>query len=617
MKKIFLIGFVFFLVTGTWSCKKGFLDQVPQDRTTIEQVFAHKNTVDNYLANVYSYVRDEASQRYIDNDNNPQNNHTGGPWTGATDEAEYDWGFVFSNYMNVGAWGPTDGTVNNFWKNYYAGIRSATYFMAHVGECKEITNQANGAQLLARYIGEARALRAFYYYNLIKIYGPVSIIGDDVIAPDAALSDVQLARAPYDSCVTYIAGEFDKAAAALSDNQFSLGTSGSDNGRMTKSVVMAYKEEMLLIAASPLYNGNIDYASLKNTDGTQLINQQQDPAKWTAAATAAKAFIDAYVPGTYDLFKENDGSGNLDPYASCRDVMYSDWNKEWIFAKVGADPGTRQYEGTPYHSGADGSIRGSGGLGVTQEMVDAYFMDNGLSITDPGSGYSENGFSTADGKYTKAGTYNMWVNREPRFYVDVTYNGREWLNTTTSSGIVTTETFYNGNSGKRVGGNDYSPTGYIIRKNITQSYANNNRAWVLFRLAKIYLDYVEALNESSPGNPDILKYLNLIRQRAGVPDIEGGLAQDQMRTAIRKERRVELAFENARYFDTRRWKIAEQTDGGPFYGMNINAGNSVNDPSFYVRTVFENRVFQKKHYLWPIPQQEINVDKNLVQNPGW
>src|ERR1700712_2610324 len=198
MKRIFSIGIIFLLIIGAWSCKKGYLDQVPQDRVTIDQVFAHKNTVDNFLANVYSYIRDESSQRYIDGDNDPQHNHSGGPWTGATDEAEYDWGFVFSNYMNVGAWGPTDGTVNNFWRNYYTGIRSATYFMQHVGECKEITNQANGAQLLARYIGEARALRAYYYYSLLKVFGPVVIIGDDAIAPDASLGDVQLARSPSD-----------------------------------------------------------------------------------------------------------------------------------------------------------------------------------------------------------------------------------------------------------------------------------------------------------------------------------------------------------------------------------------------------------------------------------
>ena len=190
MKQLIAIGLFFTLLITAMSCSKNYLDQVPQDRTTIEQVFAHKSTVDNYLANVYSYIRDEASQRYIGGST------SGGPWTGGTDEAEYDWSFVFSNYMNVGSWGPTSGVVNDFWQGYYTGIRSATYFMQHVGECKEITDQPNGAQLLARYMGEARALRAYYYYNLLKLFGPIPIIGDDIIAPDAPLGDVQLARKP-------------------------------------------------------------------------------------------------------------------------------------------------------------------------------------------------------------------------------------------------------------------------------------------------------------------------------------------------------------------------------------------------------------------------------------
>jgi hypothetical protein len=212
----------------------------------------------------------------------------------------------------------------------------------------------------------------------------------------------------------------------------------------------------------------------------------------------------------------------------------------------------------------------------------------------------------------------MYCNREPRFYVGITYNGSTWLNTSSSSGTITTQFYYTGNSGKQVGGNDYCPTGFCVRKNCAiGDWRVGNRAWLLLRLANIYLDYAEALNESSPGNSDIAKYVNLIRERAGVPDLPAGLSQDQMRTAIRAERRVELAFEDVRYFDTRRWKIAEQTDGGPLHGMNINSGTSLTDLSFYKRTVFETRVFQKKHYLWPIPQQELNIDKNLVQNTGW
>ena len=135
----------------------------------------------------------------------------------------------------------------------------------------------------------------------------------------------------------------------------------------------------------------------------------------------------------------------------------------------------------------------------------------------------------------------------------------------------------------------------------------------MFRYAEVLLNYAEALNEYDPGNTDIVKYLNLVRARAGLPGVASGLSQAEMRDRIRHERRVELCGERLRYYDTRRWLIAEQTDGGPFYGMNVDGDGN----AFYNRVVFENRIFRKEFYLFPIPQSEINKDKNIVQNPGW
>lgn len=216
----------------------------------------------------------------------------------------------------------------------------------------------------------------------------------------------------------------------------------------------------------------------------------------------------------------------------------------------------------------------------------------------------------------------MYVNREPRFYASITYNGCDWF----SNGCANStkiQMYYNGNSGKKSNTDDYSRTGYLIRKGVHPNSTSCSSKWVqtigiLCRLGEIYLNYAEALNEYSPGNPDILKYVNEIRSRAGIPVLPAGLSQSEMRDRIRHERRIELAFEIHRYFDTRRWKIAEQTDGGDFYGMNINGGaGGFNDATFYQRTVFETRVFQKKHYLFPIPRTEIDKDRRLVQNPGW
>jgi hypothetical protein len=171
------------------------------------------------------------------------------------------------------------------------------------------------------------------------------------------------------------------------------------------------------------------------------------------------------------------------------------------------------------------------------------------------------------------------VGREPRFYVGVTYDSSYWLYQDNGYAPIVTSFEYSGNSGRSQSTSDVSPTGYVARKNVAAN--DDNRGALLLRLANIYLDYAEALNESDPSNPDILTYLNQIRQRAGVPQYGTGTnalpvpsTQDSMRIAIRNERRVELAFENVRYFDTRRWKIAPQTDAGPFYGMNMYTDGS-------------------------------------------
>jgi hypothetical protein len=235
-------------------------------------------------------------------------------------------------------------------------------------------------------------------------------------------------------------------------------------------------------------------------------------------------------------------------------------------------------------------------------------------------------WQTASGtSYYDVGTSNMYINREPRFYVAITFNGSKWINPSAVRGTETIQLYNGGNSGKYTGRN-WSRTGYCVRKKVNPSSTVNpeviaERTEVLIRLGEIYLNYAEALNEYDPGNPDILIYLNMIRERAGIPQYGVGTTplpvpanQEEMREAIRKERRVELAFEIHRYFDTRRWKIAQQTDGGPFYGMNTEATNTA---GFTVRTVFETRQFLPKHYLWNITQDELNRNPNLVGNPGW
>ena len=220
----------------------------------------------------------------------------------------------------------------------------------------------------------------------------------------------------------------------------------------------------------------------------------------------------------------------------------------------------------------------------------------------------------------------MYVNREPRFYASIIYNGADWIYEEDGKPKQTVELYFNGNCGKN-GSHDHSATGYLTCKNISPNsdlinWTGVTRSNVMIRLAEIYLNYAECLNEAEntqAARNEAARYVNAIRYRAGIPDLTSTQtdSQSSMREAIRAERRVELAFENFRAWDTRRWKIAEQADGTPLMGMNVDKGENLQDISFYERTVIEKRVFPQKFYLWPIPDDEIIRNNACVQNPGW
>jgi hypothetical protein len=197
MKKITII-LTILLSALLNSCTKDFLDQVPDDKLTLEETFSHQSTVENFLANVYSYIPDENRQRFVGSGNS-------GPWTAGSDEAEYVWSFVQSQNINAGAWDASSDLSSNKWANYYRGIRSAGVFISNVDNCQDC-KQA----LITRFKAEARALRAIYYFNLVKIFGPVVLI-DGVIPPDASFDQVQLPRNTLDECIDFVVNELTAA----------------------------------------------------------------------------------------------------------------------------------------------------------------------------------------------------------------------------------------------------------------------------------------------------------------------------------------------------------------------------------------------------------------------
>jgi len=609
MKKISILLTLFMLITAS-SCKK-YLQPLLDDQLTLDQVFQDRNQSDMYLATIYDYMPDNLFILFTNCDD---------PMVFASDDGKIQFTTTEAAKLTAGNWSPSDQPISYYWTRFYQGIRAASIYIDKIP-----SNTQYSASEIPNLVAQARALRAYYYFALMKLYGPVIIL-PDYISTSVSASDLQLKRNTYDECVNYIVSELDAAAPNLPVTT----PVTNDVGHVTSIFALALKERVLLYAASPLNNGNPDYAGFVNSDGQPLFNTTYDAAKWKKASDAGKALITLARANGLNLYRENT-AGVYDPRKSYSNVFAIRYNSEIIFSRPPTSNsaqsiGIEQYS-TPRQ------FNGLNSASVTQELVDAFRTTNGKTIDDPTSGYVETGFSAAADASTAAGTWNMYRNREPRFYDIVTFNNSQWraYGTTVNTKV---EYFNKGKSGKSGAGTSFSVTGYTLRKYLGVSsddpltvgttidvknnkYSTTKNA-IVFRLGEFYLDYAEALNESSPGDPDILTYLNLIRDRGGIPVLTGVFSQDVMRTLIRQERRVELAFEGGhRYFDTRRWKIATTTLGGPKTGMNVDAGATATDPAFYTRTTFETRIFTNKYYLWPIPSGEIYKDINLVQNPGW
>lgn len=577
--KIIYIGFLLTLFSGC----SDFLNQVPNDRQTMEEVFLKKQPAEQYLANVYSYVPDESDVA------------AGSPWTTNVDEIEVSWARYLGYRLNIGNWTAADAPYAK-WGDYYKGIRSATYFMKHIDGDIEIL-KLDGPQLIDQYKAEAQFLRAYYYFLLMRQYGPVVLLGNDELPVDASVTDIQIQRSPFDSCVSYVVKELDAAATHLPIvPQFE-----KDNGRITLGAVLALKSRLLLYAASPEYNGNTAFANFKNQDGTILINQVYDKEKWRKAADAAKAVIDLNI---YQLYKDASG----DPIKSYRNALLVPWNSECIFVRK-----SNTLNGFDVNS----TLRSAGGwdgIAPTQEIVDAYFMVDGKSIVESPL-YTESGFTQ--------GVSNMYKNREPRFYASILYNGARYKGGSITQDSITVDLTYNGKDGKASGGEDYSHTGYLIFKNVAPetnrlTNTNKSRPYVIFRLGEIYLNYAEALAEYGGADIEASKYLNFIRERAGIPQYGNGVnplpavSGLDLVAKIHAERRVELAFEGHRWFDIRRWKEASLALGD-MHGMNVNK----NGNEFYKRTFVSNHLWKDAYNWWPISQYEMDRSTKVVQNPGW
>ena len=596
-----------------------YLDQVPEDELTLEMVFNDKTRTEDWLAGIYAGIADP----YWDYMNKAGYDTLGDDMTLPTAWTTFDWTVL---HMVAGNWSPATEWKMYYWSELPKYIRSAYIFLDHV---KPLPQDGVTASEVALMKNEARFMIAYYYWLLIETYGPIPF-SPGLVDAGASNEELLIGQTPFYTIVDWIDKELTEAAKGLP----AYYTNNNKFGRATSVMCHAVRARMLLFAASDLVNGNPDYAGHVNKKGEALFSTQHDPSKWTKAAEACRELIELAEGNGYRLYTELTADGKIDPFLSYQNMMFTRWtdgNKEILFARPGGcNIWDYEKHATPRGSG------GNGGLGVSQSLVDAFFMKNGLPIDDSASGYSDVGYSTASdrrntewiegsptetpGEITTAGTYNMYCNREARFYVTVLYNDA-WFRESNRR----TE-FHNPDMD---GGGYNSPqAGYLLRKKVHPDHneLNDNyiyRPGILDRLGEAYLNYAEALNECDPGNADILVYLNKIRERAGIPTYGSGPdqiavdASDQiaMRKLIRMERRVELCVEGVRYNDLRRWKEAGNVLNEPVYGMNVNA--TTRDGYFRRTQLDYKHVYRKAFYFMPVPSWEMDKNPNLVQNPYW
>lgn len=621
-----------------------YLDNAPDDILTEEMVFNSKNRTEEWLANIYNGIPDPYTPMMRNYDAYADDFSPSQDW-----RAFADWDCIDKI---LGNWNPQSNWNGNFWGDLPIRIREAYKFIENV---KALPDQYLYQEEVDNMKAEARFLIAYYYYLLVNTYGaiPLQTWLTDV---NGSMEEVLIGQTPYDDVIDWIDGELKAVAEILppfySEDRY--------YGRATSVMALAVRARMLLFAASPLVNGNPDpdYAAFTNDKGEHIFNSTYDASKWDRAVSACRELITLCERNGYELYKEYNSDGSIDPFMSYSNMCYVEFNqgnKEILFARPSCSVDLYSQHAVPRGS------NGQGGLGVTQELVDAFFMANGLPailgynpdgspIINPESGYSEQGFSTTDDiRATKwiegdasakktnmnnivvpKNTFNMYVNREPRFYVSVLFNEAYYRQSDRK-----VDFFYLGVDGRPETGSlwDAPQTGYLLRKRVhpetnVLNYVMPYRPGILFRLAEAYLNYAEALNESQPGHPDIVKYLNLVRERAGIPQYGSGTGmipvpqgQDEMREAIRRERRVEFNCEYAiRFDDIRRWKQIDILRGD-FYGMNKFGTEKSSDPynekAYYKRRVEITRAFSEKNYWFPIHQNQLDKNPNLRQLPKW
>ena len=661
-------------------------DKYFKDQQSLEHIFNNKNNTLEWLALSYSRLQGDNIE-IGHSDQNPTN---------FCDDMTFNEGNNGDRYrkFKLGEYGDGysyDTYYKNSWPWSYVAIRQASVFIHNAHANDELTQDE-----IDVLIGEAHFLRGYFYWLLIRKYGPVPIMPDEGADFSESYDNLSYPRNTFDECVDFICKDMIEAAKRLPDRRDNL-----NSARPTKGAALAVRAKVLTYAASPLYNGNTEMADFTDKTGRQLISQQYDERKWAVAAAAGKDFLDyndqagvykihtvgirktaedtsyptTIIPPKCEPYSSQnfpDGWADIDPFESYRSVFNGELsmaeNEEVIFTR-----GQNNRTNNLIPDGQDGSVEigvkdlvkhqlpnSLGGWnihGVTQKQCDAYAMADGTPydrekvMAQYGPG---NEFTTINNKALHPydhlpdnGIYMGYANREPRFYASVAYSGTIWPGASTTEDRYHNQQifYYRGEQDGRVNSNErWVNTGIGVMKyvhpydiNVGNNASIRDKADPALRYADLLLLYAEALNNLTTSYEiaswdgtqtytisrdvnEMHRGVKPVRMRAGVPDYtdEVYADRDQFFNAIVHERQIEFFAENQRYFDLRRWKIAEEHEAEQIYGCNTLMDRR-NALQFYnpVRVPKLQTSFSRRQYFWPVSWDELRRNKNLTQAPGW
>ncbi|HBQ57484.1 MAG TPA: RagB/SusD family nutrient uptake outer membrane protein [Porphyromonadaceae bacterium] len=634
MKKIIIV-----IIIGLFlnlSCKD-FLDVVPDNIATIDNAFTSRATAEKYLFTCYSYMP------YFDNVDQMAFTIGDEFWF------PYPQAPMFFQNSSWEAIAMGNQNVVNPSLNYWDGTNGGTPMYRALRDCniflENIYNVPGMYQFEQdRWVAEVKFLKAFYHFWLLRMYGPIPIIKEN-LPISAGVDKVQVPRESVDSVFSYIISQLDEA---IEDLPIRIESEASELGRITKTIALSFKAKVLLEAASPLFNGNSDYNNFTNYDGELLFNTNYNNEKWLLVAEAAKEAIESAHASDHKLHQfvpqRSDLSESTIIKMSVRESVSEEWNSEVIWADPNSQSVWIQQLATPL---LDPSRPNNAGarrmLAPPLKIAELFYTKNGVPIEEDKTWNYEERYNVkevtddqSDNLIKGYKTAYLHFDREKRFYANLGFDGALWY----GQGKYDDKDQWQvkaklgqiaGKSGPLHSVTGYFPKKLVNYRNIIEAgdggpYTVIPYPWPVIRLADLYLIYAEAVNEYYGATDEALVYINKVRERAGLKPVQESwsaysknpdkyLTQEGLRDIIHQERLIELANEGQRYWDIRRWKRAiEEFNNEPIQGWDIEQ----QDENLYyrVRTIYIKK-FNRKDYLWPISENNLLINKKLVQNPGW